>query len=412
MPTNKPLRGDLVYTNTGKIIAVTHDSTEPGSYLIQYDYSGNIEVEFRLGNAANGSSLYIDSSEIYFVVCNSSPVARTKRELTSPYSPSTLSNMTIGNLGFAQPLSCLNVNFIPVTPTPTPTPTVTPTPSITPTNSPTPSITPSSTSSISLLGSDPIFIVSSTAGTNNTLYRWNQESYSAQLILSEFPAGGDNRTYLDLAHTDTKMWRGGSTTGGNILEYNISLNPFTVTYNRIINLPSGFFAAQGLAVRNDGINDYLIVATGTTGTSQIYELIITGSTAEPVFKFSLTGGCHVLGDFYLSTNNKFVVNVRVEPSPYTYALLQYDYTTGSLELSAATTANFWKSQNSFWVSGSTLYLVRAGGNATTFPSLSYSALTTSPYTLPGGTLTGFWLGAAIQGISQVPSAYTTNFIVT
>ncbi len=148
LPASRGVRGDLVYTNTGKIIASLYNiSAGSGSTLAQFDYSGNLELEFSIGNAGNGFSFYVYNSEFYVVLCATSSATRNKRSLSSPYGSTSQTSMTISNVGMAQPLSCYNINFIPVTPTPTPTLTRTPTltPSITRTNTVTPSITPSNT---------------------------------------------------------------------------------------------------------------------------------------------------------------------------------------------------------------------------------------------------------------------------
>ena len=114
LPSDRVLRGDLIYTSTGKIIVSTFNITAgTGSFFTQFTYAGSKEVESSLGNVANGISFYINDSEFFYVANNQRPAFRARKNLTSPYGTTTQSNMTQGNLGFAQPLSCLNVNFIP-----------------------------------------------------------------------------------------------------------------------------------------------------------------------------------------------------------------------------------------------------------------------------------------------------------
>ena len=112
LPSQRGLRGDLVYTNTGKIIVSTYNIvTLSDSRLQQFDYTGATEVDFSLGNAGNGFSFYVLNSEFYTVLCGTSSASRGKRNLTTPYGNTPLAAMTISNVGLAQPLSCYNINF-------------------------------------------------------------------------------------------------------------------------------------------------------------------------------------------------------------------------------------------------------------------------------------------------------------
>ena len=112
LDTDRVLRGDLIYTSTGKVIISTFNITAgTGSFITQYTLAGVKELEISNGNASNGFAFYIHNSEFYTVVNNVSPASRQKRNLTTPYTPTSLTSMSIGNHGLAQPLSCLNVNF-------------------------------------------------------------------------------------------------------------------------------------------------------------------------------------------------------------------------------------------------------------------------------------------------------------
>jgi len=150
LPPNRQLRGDLIYTNTGKIIASLYTPSTGPSYVNQFDLLGNSELEFNNSSAGNGHAIYIYNSQIYTLLCGGGlPIVaggHRRWNLEFPYTPpTTLTNMTITNIGVAQPLSCLNVQFIKVTPTPTQTPTQTPTPTSTQTQTPTPTSTQTQT---------------------------------------------------------------------------------------------------------------------------------------------------------------------------------------------------------------------------------------------------------------------------
>jgi hypothetical protein len=114
LPSDRVLRGDLIYTSTGKIIISTFNITAgTGSQIGQYTFAGSREVEINAGNSGNGLAFYINNSEFFYTVQNANPAFRARRILTSPYGAQILSQMTQGNMGFAQPISCLNVNFTP-----------------------------------------------------------------------------------------------------------------------------------------------------------------------------------------------------------------------------------------------------------------------------------------------------------
>ena len=110
---DRVLRGDLIYTSTGKVIISTFNITAgTGNFITQYNYSSGVrELEISSGNNTSGFGYYITNSEFVRVINGFTPATRTKINLTSPYASTALTSMTEGNLGFAQPVSCLNVNF-------------------------------------------------------------------------------------------------------------------------------------------------------------------------------------------------------------------------------------------------------------------------------------------------------------
>ena len=296
------------------------------------------------------------------------------------------------------------------TPTPTVTPSNTPTQTQTLTQTPTNTNTPSPTQPIRLTGQDVLLIASGTTATQNSLWKLNPDLQSATLILNDFPNLGTQRQYLDVAHTETKLWRGGGSSN-KILEYDITLNPFTLTYNREITAP--FVLGEGLAVRESGGQNILIVTTGQTlgSTGAIYDLDITTTAATSTLRFNLPTSANCLGDIYLSTNNQLVMAVRTGDSVNTqYRTLVYNYTANSLStvISYSNSAVF-STRNGYWSSGSTMYIFK-GGTLQTGQSRSVTTTidTVSPYTI-SSTLNFFWVGSPIQGWSQVPSACTAFF---
>jgi hypothetical protein len=293
------------------------------------------------------------------------------------------------------------------TPTNTETPTNTPTNTETPTNTPTITQTPSQTPPIVILEDDILFITSGSSASINRLWRWNQDTLTTDLLVENFPTGGIQRNYTDLTHTSTKLWRGGGAT--TILEYDITLSPFTISYNRQITAP--FILGEGLQVRESGGNNILIVNSGNTTNTQggVYELDITNNIASSTFKFSFdpTGIC--FGDMALSTNNKLIVMLRTgATTTIGYNIFQYDYDTGVRELIVEPSPTF-RTKNSFFVYSSGLYVFKAGSSPTS-RSRTERINVNSPYNFQGLSYE-FWLSTAINGVSQLPSTFTANFIV-
>jgi len=294
-----------------------------------------------------------------------------------------------------------------LTPTNTNTLTVTPTNTNTQTNTPTVTQTPSQTPPIVISENDILFITSGSSASINRLWRWNQGTLTSDLLVENFPTGGLQRNYSDITHTTTKLWRGGGS--ATILEYDITLSPFTISYNRTITSP--FVLGEGLAVRESGGNNILIVNSGNTADAQggVYELDITTNTASSTFKFSFdpTGIC--FGDIALSTNNKLIAMVRTGTTTFDYNIFQYDYNTGVRELIVVPSPTF-KTKNSFFVYSSGLYVFKAGSTAIASPSRTEQINVNSPYNFQGSSYQ-FWLGTAINGTSQLQSTFTRNFIV-
>ncbi len=336
----------------------------------------------------------------------------TQTPTNTPTSSITETPTNTPTPSFTETLTPTPTTSITPTLSPTETSTSTPTPtiSITPTNTPTISITPTITPSpiISLLGEDVLFITSGSSASINRLWRWNQSNLTTELLVDNFPTGGTQRNYSDITHTSTKLWRGGGAT--TILEYDITLSPFTISYNRQITAP--FILGEGLAVRESGGNNILIVNSGNTNNLQggVYELDITTTTATSTLKFPFITNGVCFGDMLLSTNNKLIAMVRISGATQLYRIIQYDYDTGTEELIVTPSNNTFLTRNSFFVYSSGLYVFKAGSSPTS-RSRTEEINVTSPYSLVGNSYE-FWLGTAINGTSQVPSASTVNFIVT
>jgi len=115
--------------------------------------------------------------------------------------------------------------------------------------------------------------------------------------------------------TANKLWAYNLTPGGtnSIFEYNISFNPWSISFNRTITytIPATGSAPKGLCAIN---NTTLVVGGVYSSTSaygdiySIYQLDTTTTTASATKLFDLYAGFNVTGDIlYLSSRNTFVI---------------------------------------------------------------------------------------------------------
>jgi hypothetical protein len=230
--------------------------------------------------------------------------------------------------------------------------------------------------------------------------------------------------YSDIAHTENRLWIGGSNTSGIILEYELTLNPFSLVFRRNLTLPSGTNRiSEGMAVRQSGGDTFLICTTGATAQSAqpqitcgVVEFQITGDssytlTSVPKFQFETSATC--LGDMVYTTDDKLIVMLRINTTSVTqiYRIGQYNYTTGAIEvLIAPSNSILFNTRNSFFNLNSNLYVLRAGNTAASVSNTVPISIN-SPYTMSAVSST-FWTGFSVFGASQVPSASTISFIVT
>jgi hypothetical protein len=153
------------------------------------------------------------------------------------------------------------------TPEPTPQPTPQPTPDATPT--PTPTVTPSPTPIPVLLPNDIIFADNIT----NTIYGYTP---STNTIKSLFQVSNPN-TILDIANTSNRIFI--NYDNGDIDEYSMVLNPFSVNYTTTYSFPSNIgvslFALD---------NNFLLL-----GSDTIERLNLSALTSTTLF--SLSGAC-------------------------------------------------------------------------------------------------------------------------
>lgn len=248
------------------------------------------------------------------------------------------------------------------TPSRTPSISISTTPSVTPSRTPSVSITPSITRSISVTPSKtPTPTPSSSSGSidpcNTILYRTQTSQYysynfltNTSTLLNVAPNPNptldtSNGVPITLAHTTTKSWvyAWDTTTNATVIrESNITLSPFTSTFNRNIALPTGYKPANGLVAINDttlvGVNKVQYLGVGANPIKDEYFVIeydISGATAVDTIKFKTPQFKKPVGGFIRTTGSSPKIIMLTQPD---YApggnlyLSQYDYNTGQLEV--------------------------------------------------------------------------------
>jgi hypothetical protein len=258
------------------------------------------------------------------------------------------------------------------TPTGTPTSTETPTPTPTSTETPTPTSTETPTPTPIVVSDIDVFL--NNGSSPSSIY-----SYNPNTTVLTYLFDSTNSSY-DIANTSNKLWvyDGGAST--SLLEYDITLNPFSQTFNRTITSVS---SNSGLCAINDTT---LINIDG----SDVYELDITTNVPSATLKWSMITGRVVQGDYMYTTTNKLIVT----NNGY---ITQYDYATGTVEVDIDISGTIPNAYGVFEY-GSGIYIVDVGGEI-------YQIMGTSPYTL---TLVDDVL-FTVYGASQIPSKITEDF---
>ena len=295
-------------------------------------------------------------------------------EITSNLYYSDGTNIYFFNLGVIQTITPCSTPTSTPTPTPivpTPTPTI-PTTTSTPTPTieklpPTPTPTPSTPSEpYNLATCDIIF------NLGDAIYGYVFSTNVSTNITSYFtpsPIGSN-----DIAHTNTKLWMYDSSF---IQEYDITLSPFSVTFNRYINLPQPLGAGLGVID-----NTTLVSSSG----SDIVEIDITTSTAVITPKFTIPSGRFIAGDmvYTYSAPNKLICSYDDFTNTY---ITQHDYATGTIEVDEMVSPTIPAPYGIFMSLGD-LYICNFNGQIYNFNLISPYSLTyikTAPNAIYGAS---------------------------
>lgn len=278
-----------------------------------------------------------------------------------------------------QTITTTTTTGVPTTTTTTLSPTTTTT-TLTPTTTTTTTeiSTTTTTTTIIVLNTSVLF---NTGDSPTLIYAYYPNNLPPTSSLLTVPSISIAST--DIAHTSNKLW---IYYASNIDEWNITLDPWTATYNKQI---TNFAASPGLCAIND---------TKLIGISypNVYECDVTTTTSNNTLIFtSLIPDRYVSGDYILTTTNKLIVT--------THNLInntwisQYSYPSGELEvdIDISSTIDY---PYGLYEYDSKIYIANDDGKI-------YEIDRNSPYTL---TLVDS-VTYTIYGASQLPSSLTVHF---
>ena len=199
----------------------------------------------------------------------------------------------------------------------------------------------------------------------------------------------------DIANTATKMWLYYNI-DSIIKEYNITLNPWTLSYNRDISYPVGVTFGAGLGAID---NVTLITTNNLVSPIPIIEINITGSTAIIISTIaSLDPGYSITGDILLTTTGKVICTAN---SGSVYKLFQYDKITGTKEAEVNISGSIGLEYPLGLAENSgNLYILCSGGSV-------YQVNLNIPHTLTLSNVGDF----TVSGSSQSPECATVNLII-
>ena len=256
---------------------------------------------------------------------------------------------------------------------PTPTPTETPTP------------TPTSTGPC-FANCDILF------NNGSSVYGYVFSSNVSTILNSYFDVAPPSSP--DIAHTTTKLWMYG---GLLIREYDITLCPFSATFNRTISLTSNLGA--GLTA----IDDVTLISTISNNVVQID---ISGPSAIVTTMFPVPTGRFIAGDMVYTTSTPHKLLCSYVNGSNTN-ITQHDYSTGVVEVDVIVSPTVTNPFGMFMNSGD-LYVCNANGALYDFelsPPHNLTLVKTAPNGIGGASQPPICANVVI--ITPTPTATPT-----
>jgi hypothetical protein len=135
-------------------------------------------------------------------------------------------------------------------------------------------------------------------------------------------------TSFGIAMTANYLW----SVDTQFSQWDITLNPFTATFNTTIPFPGGFTTSSGIVAID---NSTIIAVDDSVSPQDVVELAIDNPISPtfmtPTIKFALQADRVAKGNpLYIQTGEIIIINQ--DSTTYTYYISQYNYSTGVLEL--------------------------------------------------------------------------------
>jgi uncharacterized protein (TIGR02145 family) len=287
------------------------------------------------------------------------------------------------------------------TPTSTPTKTLTSTPTqtLTQTKTPTPTQTPTPTlGAIVVQQCSVIYSDQPTSGVGR-VYSYDLTTNVSTLLFN--PSPPQPASSSDIAHTNNKLWL---YAGNTIYEWNITLNPFTQTFNRTISGPTGFLG-NGLCA----INDTQLIGSNTVSTDSVVRITLNpNNTSTSEVLFNLPDTRAVSGDIIYATNGKIIVTTQSLTAVQNAWISQYAFngTSWVLEFDKVITTPIPVPYGLATINNN-LYIFSTT-NSSVNSSNIYKIDTVFPYTITQVNN----VGKIVAGASQLPSCSNVTFVTT
>lgn len=159
--------------------------------------------------------------------------------------------------------------------------------------------------------------------TSNGVYYNNMNTINMDLLnIPNFSS-----TY-GIAMTSNYLW----SVTTEFLMWDITLSPFSATFNTAIPFPGGFTTSSGIVA----LNDITLVAIDDSASPQdVVELVLDCNVNPPVFtstvQFSLQADRIALSNMLYTNTGKLIV-INQDTITSDYYLTQYEYSSGTIEL--------------------------------------------------------------------------------
>jgi hypothetical protein len=189
-------------------------------------------------------------------------------------------------------------------------------------------------------------------------------------------------TSFGIAMTANYLW----SVDTQFSQWDITLNPFTATFNTTIPFPGGFTTSSGIVAID---NSTIVGIDDSVSPQNVVELAIDNPISPtfmtPTIKFALQTNRVAKGNpLYIQTGEIIIINQ--DSTTYTYYISQYNYSTGVLELDI----NIGSVEAaSLYECNCTIFVTATNGDL-------YMIVKAPPYAL-------FYLGSNV-GISNITSA--------